>query len=247
MVSSASSTNRIGGKSMVPTSNTLSTKPRLIKTAFVALSVATVLAGCAPRNSLIVGATPQDYRTNHPIIVSEQEKTLDIPVASGDRELTLAAKETIRGFVANYRSNASGTIRIMVPSGSVNSGAASVLRGAVRSEMIHLGVPTSRIIESPYEASAHGNTAPIRLSYHAVSASAGECGKWPEDLAKDTSQNRNYANFGCAYQNNLAAQIANPMDLLAPRGMSPIDATRRGNAIKTYREDGMTNFPLATP
>jgi pilus assembly protein CpaD len=48
--------------------------------------------------------------------------------------------------------------------------------------------------------------------------------------------NQNYYNFGCATQNNLAAQIANPEDLVAPRGMTPIDATRRNAAIKEYRE-----------
>ncbi|MEQ8736971.1 MAG: CpaD family pilus assembly lipoprotein, partial [Hoeflea sp.] len=74
--------------------------------------------------------------------------------------------------------------------------------------------------------------------YLAISASTGQCGRWPDDLAADTSENKHWANFGCAYQNNLAAQIANPGDLIAPRGMSPIDAERRSQVIQTYRESG---------
>ena len=48
-------------------------------------------------------------------------------------------------------------------------------------------------------------------------------------------QNRSYWNFGCASQNNLAAQLDNPMDLVAPRAMTPIDAQNRSKVIQTYR------------
>ena len=51
----------------------------------------------------------------------------------------------------------------------------------------------------------------------------------------NTVQNRNYENFGCASQANLAAMVAEPMDLIGPRQMSPIDAVRRGQVIKDYR------------
>ena len=57
-------------------------------------------------------------------------------------------------------------------------------------------------------------------------------------MLADTTDNKHYANFGCATQNNLAAQIANPGDLIAPRGMTPIDAERRSNVIETYRTGG---------
>ncbi|GAI42846.1 unnamed protein product, partial [marine sediment metagenome] len=36
-------------------------------------------------------------------------------------------------------------------------------------------------------------------------------------------------------QNNLAAQIANPADLLGPRASTTIDAERRGKVIDAYR------------
>ena len=52
----------------------------------------------------------------------------------------------------------------------------------------------------------------------------------------NTFENKNYYNFGCATQNNLAAQIADPNDLLGPRRMTPADATQRGQALKRYRE-----------
>ena len=50
-----------------------------------------------------------------------------------------------------------------------------------------------------------------------------------------TSENKHYADFGCSYQNNLAAQIANPADLLGPRKLSEVDAENRSAVIDTYR------------
>ena len=51
----------------------------------------------------------------------------------------------------------------------------------------------------------------------------------------DTSENKNYFNFGCASQQNLAAQIADPRDLLSPRGVDSIDAGRRTTVLDNYR------------
>ena len=97
------------------------------------------------------------------------------------------------------------------------------------------GVAPGKIMETRYAASPNGDASPIRLSYVAVTAMTGQCGQWPEDLSDNTFANKNWYNFGCASQSNLAAQIANPVDLVGPRGMSPIDAERRAVVIDTYR------------
>lgn len=198
------------------------------------------LAGCAgyPAHSVTVGAVPQDYRTNHPIIISEQEQTLDVPVAAEDSRLTPGTKETVRGFADRYHQTASGTVRILVPAGSVNAAAASIAARQIHAVLVRRGVPGSRIITVPYAAGTGYADAPIRLSYMATAAHTTPCGTWPEDLVTDTSENRNYDNFGCATQNNLAAQIANPSDLIAPRGMTPIDAERRTQVYRDYVTNG---------
>ena len=36
-------------------------------------------------------------------------------------------------------------------------------------------------------------------------------------------------------QENLAAQVANPTDLISPRAMTPIDADQRSKVINDYR------------
>jgi pilus assembly protein CpaD len=213
---------------------------RSFRAALPLLVAVALLSGCAgwPGRSVTVGAVPDDYRTNHPIIIAEKERTVDLPIATGDRKLTVSMRETIRGAAQNYRSGASGAIRIMVPVGSSNAGAASVLSTQVADVLRKEGVPGDRILSSPYQVSSPDDAAPIRIAFMAIAASTGECGRWPEDMLANTSENKHWANFGCASQNNLAAQIANPGDLIAPRGMTPIDAERRSTVIDTYRTSG---------
>ena len=82
--------------------------------------------------------------------------------------------------------------------------------------------------------------APVRLSFTGVKAEvAGRCGEWPDDLASGASldgwQNRAFWNFGCANQATLSAQIADPRDLLSPRGETPQDIETRMRAINKVR------------
>nr|WP_257316463.1 CpaD family pilus assembly protein [Shinella pollutisoli] len=200
---------------------------------------AAALAGCGAnpdRNA--THSIPDDYRTRHPIVLTEAEHTMDIPVATGDRSLPRAVRDNIRGFAAEHASKSRGAIQIMLPRGSANAGSADRARKEIRATLTAAGVPRDRIIETSYDAGGYGDIAPIRLAFFAIAAKTGPCGEWPEDLVENTMENRNYHNFGCATQSNLAAQIANPMDLVQPRGMSPIDAERRGVVIETYRDEG---------
>lgn len=210
------------------------TRTGVSKLLLCAAAVA-ALAGCAgPRDNLTTGGIPDDYRARHPIVVTEAEQSVDIPVASTDRRLTIAQRDLIRGFATNYASRASGPVYLMTPEGSPNSAAASQLRGQVRAELSTRGISSTKIVYTSYAVAGPGDAAPIRLSFVGTTALTSQCGQWPQDIASDMN-NQNYYNFGCASQNNLAAQIANPEDLVAPRGMTPIDAQQRATAIQEYR------------
>lgn len=205
--------------------------------ALVAGSVS-MLGGCAGQSDgMTVSAVPQDYRTRHPIVVSEQPETLNLPVAASDHTLRQDNVDIVRGFAQNYRSSSSGLVRIMVPRGSVNAAAASHVARKVRHVLVAEGVPSSRIIIVPYSAEGYPPDAPLQLAYNAMKAHTDACGQWPTDLA-DAPNNGSYENFGCASQSNLAAQVANPADLLAPRGMTPIDSERRTKVYDNYVNSG---------
>lgn len=213
--------------------------PLVARVSRAAVLMATVgmLASCGTnRDDMTTGSIGNDYRQRHPITLTEVEHTVEIPIASGDRRLTPGTRDVIAGFAADYRQRASGSVQVLIPQGAYNSGAAASMRKQIRSVLAANGVPMNRIIETSYQASGDG-IAPIRLSYVAMSAVTSPCGEWPEDLVSEMSiANKNYHNFGCASQNNLAAQLENPMDLVAPRKSAPVDATQRANVINVYRE-----------
>ena len=208
-----------------------------LKGAVVATLPILLLAGCAShsKRDFTVGSVQHTYKTKHPIVIDEGEKTLDIPVASQSSGLPRAVASSIEGYGGEFLQAANGTITIMVPSGSSNESGARAILPSVTNALTVSGVPAHRMNVTSYYAAEHGATAPIRLSYIAVTAKVEQCGKWPEDLAAQNNNNQNYHNFGCASQNNLAAIIANPADLLAPRGTTPIDAARRNQVIESYR------------
>lgn len=231
-----------GRETLMPANNAL-VPTRAIRRLALVMTVAAVsalLQGCGTRDGMTTGSIPDDYRTRHPITLTEVEHTLDVPIASGDRKMTIGMQDSINGFINEYKSRSSGVIQIQSPEGSMNAGAAAVARRQIRGLLTRAGVPSPKIIESSYQAAPVGDAAPIRLSYVATTAVTNPCGQWPEDVANNTFQNKNYYNFGCATQNNLAAQIANPMDLVTPRAMTPIDAEQRSRVIEAYRKGPTT-------
>lgn len=201
---------------------------------------AIVLQACGhPQDDLRTGGIPDDYRTRHPIQLAEVEQSVDIPVATGDRTLPIGTQDVVSGFVSEYRTSGAGMLRIAYPSGSANAAAAQGLRRKFRQLVLQSGIASSRISESTYAAAGDDSVAAVRLSFRAIKATTTPCGQWPEDILH-SPDNTNWHNFGCATQNNLAAQIANPTDLVSPRAMTPIDAKRRTTVIELYRNGKST-------
>ena len=92
-------------------------------------------------------------------------------------------------------------------------------------------------IDDFYTPTTHYERHPIVVTKSG--AHVNECGEWPEDLG-ETKQNDNYENFGCAQQNNIAAMVAYPRDLVRPRTESPSDPMRRSKIFDNYREGEAT-------
>lgn len=192
-----------------------------------------LLAGCAGRDHIEVGSIPDDYRTNHPIVIGEKVEALDIPVAVNGYQVTRGQQELVAGFLYGYDRKTSPTVTILVPVGAANSGAASAVAGDLGRQLRRSGV--ADVYVAHYQADAPDMAAPIRITYTAIRAQTGKCGRWPADML-ETSENKHYANFGCAYQSNLAAQVADPYDLIGPRHPSEIDAQKRSTAIGEYQD-----------
>ncbi|UCI07497.1 CpaD family pilus assembly protein [Mesorhizobium sp. B1-1-8] len=206
----------------------------------LAIALAASLAGCANRDSITVGAIPDDYRTNHPIVIAEKNQKIDLPVGAGDRGMTVSQRDTLLGFLDGYDRSAAPALTIAIPFGSANQAAAAAAGRDFARLAIAAGVKRNRIIITSYQSAVPEASAPIRVAFVAVKAQTDKCGRWPDDLA-ETAENKHYADFGCSYQNNLAAQLANPNDLLGPRKQSDIDAENRGAVIDVYRSRGISD------
>ncbi len=212
---------------------------RIVRPLLAAAAVA-LLAGCATnRDSVVVGSIPDDYRTNHPIVIAEKNQTIDIPVGNTDRGISRGQAETFVGYLSEYDRRTSPALTIMAPSGASNDMAATTVSRELMRIAAKNGVPSNRISIVRYQAAYADAASPIRVTYTAMRAQTDRCGSWPEDVL-NTAENKHYANFGCSYQNNLAAQLANPADLLGPRKQTAIDAENRGVVIDVYRKRAIT-------
>ena len=222
-------------------------RPRALSAprALLVIGVAAALTGCAKRDSITVGSVPDDYRTNHPIVVAERDEILDLPVGVGDQRMTEVHRAVVAGYIAHYDRRAAAPVSIMVPAGAANSAAASAVAHDIAAYLYARGVPAGNIVTVPYSSGAPDVAAPLRIVYPRMRASTDQCGRWPDDILKN-SENRHYSNFGCAYQNNLAAQVANPADLLGPREPGEIDAENRGNALDQYKQRQIAPEFIAT-
>lgn len=203
----------------------------------LAIAAIALLAGCTlhKRDSVTVGAVPDDYRTNHPIVIAEKQEILDLPVGGSDHGVTALQRTSMEGFLANYDRAIAPALKIMAPVGATNDAAAARVAHGLASVARKNGVPGRSIVVTAYQAGSAEAPAPVRVTYVAVRAQTDKCGRWPEDILQ-TSENKHYANFGCSYQNNIAAQIANPGDLLGPRSQTEIDAANRSGVIGDYQQ-----------
>jgi pilus assembly protein CpaD len=209
-------------------------------------------AGClGSMSDETVSSIPTDYRVRHPISVREGEHTLEIFVGARRGELTPAQRAEVAGFASTWRRDATGGIVIEVPSGTPNSRAAAAMVGEIRSILAHSGVPPRSTVARRYHPHDSGRLATLRLVFPKMTAEAGPCGLWPNDLGPtvDTNHNQNtaYWNLGCAHQRNLAAMVVNPADLVQPREEAPTYVGRRKTVLEKFRqgESTVTNVPNA--
>ncbi|MEM9277136.1 MAG: CpaD family pilus assembly lipoprotein [Pseudomonadota bacterium] len=213
------------------------------KSSIVALALA--LGGCASyqKDHFQVGSVPEDYRTKHPIVVSQSEVVEDLIVTPHMKGMSFRQENVVTAFLSRFRRSGAKEVRVVLPAGSHNEAAARRVGHDIVAHMKEERIDRSQIRVVRYHASNHGEAATIRLSFDSVTADLTHaCGQWDDDLV-ETSQNRNYNNYGCATQNNLAKIIANPEDLISPRGQSEIDAERRDNVINDWRENGTPSLP----
>jgi pilus assembly protein CpaD len=219
--------------------------------AMVGLSAA--LGACTNTTGEIVTASvPDDYRLRHPIAVQEANRSIVIFVGHARGGLSAPQRADVMGLAQIWVREGTGAIVADVPVDTPNARAAASAFQEVRALLAAGGVPPRGITLRHYHPDDPRTFATIRLSYPKISAVAGPCGVWPEDLGPSIlnssyNENKQYYNFGCANQRNLAAMIDNPADLEQPRAETPAYTARRNIAFAKYRkgEPTTTTYPEA--
>lgn len=205
------------------------------------------LGACAP-DRVVTGSTyPTDYRERHAIALTKGAETLDIFVAGSS--LDSRQEDDLRAFAATYRRFGQGPISAELPSGPRAGAAARRALPVVRTILREAGIPADRMAVASYPVADPTLASPIRLSFPRLKAEVeSRCGLWPQDLgvsnAKANANNEPYWNLGCAMQTNVAAQVADPVDLVRGRTEGRIDTIRRSANIEKMRgaQDPSTRY-----
>jgi len=195
------------------------------------------LAGCtsSTEQQITTGGIPDDYRHTHPIAVEEMLESMDVPVGQDTARLPTGVADTVAGFGQTFAASGASLIAVVAPSGSPNQVAAAGAAVEVEQVLRRSGVNPRAIQYRVYRAGPEERNAPVHIAYNRIAAHTAPCGPWPDQVA-ESSQNRDYVAFGCATQQNLAAMVASPLDLIYPRGLTPADAQRRAAVLDKYRK-----------
>ncbi len=202
--------------------------------------LASILGGCMA-DRVVTGSTiAPDYRQRHPIVLTEGARKLDVFV-TGQAGLDSRQLGDIRAFAAEYRRSGQGAILAQVPVGTRNDAAAHHTMARIAQALAEGGLPAAYVAVSTYAAADPFVASPVRLSFTRLTAKVeSPCGTWPRDLGvsdfRQGASNETYWNFGCAMQANVAAQVADPVDLVRGRPEGRPDSIRRGKVIEAVRE-----------
>ena len=229
------------------TENNSHARSQRLRMALVLTGLAVVLGACNHTNNATVTASvPDDYRQRHPIAVQEGNESMVVFVGQGRGGLTAEQRADVTGLARTWLHEGTGAISADVPADTPNARAAADSMREIQSLLAAAGVPPRAVTVRSYKPRDPLQLAAIRLSYPRISAVAGPCGLWPEDLGpsihnKSYFENRSYYNFGCAYQRNMAAMIDNPADLVQPRAETPPYTARRTAQFDKYRKATATS------
>jgi len=207
---------------------------RALASAVLVLAAGLAASGCAS----VSGATdvPMTPLSRYSLQV---EPGLDrIALAVHDDGLSSNQQAALRGLAARYGNSGSGHVRIESPAGE---DPVSVQQAyAVRNFLQGVGVPEDRIQMAAYLAP--DPRAPVLAGFETIQAAIPDCAAQSRNLGARMS-NQSSVGFGCAITANMAAQIADPRDILGARAMTPADSGRAAVVFDNYRKGEVSSTP----
>jgi pilus assembly protein CpaD len=219
---------------------------RALRMAGALVGLAVVLGACTHTDDKVTTASlPDDYRQRHPIAIQEADRSVVIFVGQARGGLSAAQRADVMGLAQVWLHEGTGAIVADVPVDTPNARTAADSFREIQSLLTAAGIPPRGIKVRNFHPQDPRQLATIRLNYPKISAVAGPCGLWPEDLGPSIHDNnyfdnRSYYNFGCSYQRNMAAMVDNPSDLVQPASETPAYTPRRTEGFEKYRKGTTT-------
>jgi pilus assembly protein CpaD len=209
------------------------------------VGLAVVLGACTHTDDVLTASIPDDYRLRHPIAIQEADKSVVIFVGHARGGLSATQRADVVGLAQNWLQEGTGAISADLPVDTPNARAAADSLREIHALLASAGVPPRAFVVRRYHPEDPRQMATIRLNYPKISAVAGPCGLWPDDLGpsvknKGYFENKEYHNFGCSNQRNMAAMVDNPSDLVQPRPETPAYTARRSQAFEKYNKGTTT-------
>ena len=226
---------------------------RVALRAAIVVGYGLLVCACQTDQQQIAGVpdAPLDYRQRHPITVTEADHTLQLFIGANRASLTPTQRAEVLAFGRTWKTEATGGVLVDLPTGTVNEQSSAGALHEIQSILAATGVPPQSVLVRTYQAGPR-TFATVRITYPKVTAQAGPCGVWPKDIgpSEDSEyyENKQYWNFGCSAQHNLAAMVENPADLVQPRSETPAYTARRTDVVDKYRQgqSTATNYPAST-
>jgi pilus assembly protein CpaD len=215
--------------------------PRRIGLALAAAAALGGLVGACSPDRIVTGSVyPRDFRERHPIVLADAPRSLDVFV-TGAHGLDGRQYQDVRTFADEFRRSGQHGIAVQVPTGTRNDAGVQHTFAAIRAALADGGVPSAYVAVSRYAPAEPAVASPIRLTFARLQAKvASKCGLWPQDLGSSdvrfSANNEPYWNLGCALQTNVAAQVADPVDLVRGRAEGRGDTIRRTKGIQDLRQ-----------
>ncbi len=161
-----------------------------------------------------------------------------IALAVHEQGLSSNQHAALRDLAARYDASGSGHVRIESPAG--DDPVAVEQAYAVRAFLQASGVPGDRIQMAAY--AAPDPRAPVLAGFETIRAHVPDCSGEARSMGPRYS-NQSSGGFGCAITANMAAQIADPRDILGARPMTPADSGRAAVVFDNYRRGQVSSTP----
>lgn len=192
-----------------------------------------IVSACASTDPLPPPLTPTSRYVLH------VEPGMDrIALAVHDQGLSGNQQAALAALAGRFAASRADVIRVEAPTG--DDPAAARAAWGVRDALAALGVPAERVLVTAY--AAPDPRAPVLAGFEVLTAHVPNCAEAQRASVSNFS-NQTSAAFGCAVTANLAAQIANPRDIVAPAAPGAADAGRRAKVFDTYRAGTPTSTP----